>query len=106
MTSRAEAVPVAVDHAMEGCQRCPYGRGHEKGRAKGRLSQDVGSGHGGEGSLLDAVDAGGKKPIRALGDEALILASGREASAVVVGKALCGKGLFQRRLGGASSAAA
>ena len=44
--------------------------------------------------LLDAVAAGGKKPVRALGDEALILAAGREASTVVVGKALCGKCLL------------
>ena len=44
--------------------------------------------------LLDAVAAGGKKPVRALGEKALVLATGGEASTVVVRKALCGKGLL------------
>ena len=56
--------------------------------------------------MLDAVAAGRKKPVRALGEEALVLATSGEASVVVVGKALCGKGLLQKQLGGASAASA
>ena len=44
--------------------------------------------------MLDAVAAGETKPFRALGEEALVLAAGGEALAVVVGKALCGKSLL------------